>query len=355
MDEDPRFTKTIINDFKSGDLTSSLKKDWEELKDYYLDEEKKHKYSSYNPIRKGLHVTWWLLKKLFFSLSPIRRILLLVGLFFSLSRVEVGQVSSTPVFGVLILLFLILLELKDKLLAKDELEAGRKVQRALMPQENPKIAGWDIWMYTQPANDVGGDLVDYIKTNDKKYDISLADVSGKGLSAALLMAKIQSTLRSLIGKDVSLKELIEKTNKIFFRDSLSNSFASLFYLQISENSEVVNYVNAGHLPPIIIRGNEIEIMQKGGAAIGLMKDAPYTQNSIKLSTGNVLCIFSDGVTEACDKFGDFYGEKRLENLLKRLNAGNAESIGNAIVSSTNNFVGDAKIHDDLSLIILRKM
>jgi len=122
------------------------------------------------------------------------------------------------------------LELKDKLHAKTELEEGRSVQNALMPEENPKVDGWDIWLYTRPANDVGGDLLDFTKISENNYGISLGDVAGKGLSAALLMAKLQSTIRAIVPDYISLSEFGNKLNHIFCRDSLPKLFSSLIYI-----------------------------------------------------------------------------------------------------------------------------
>ena len=119
------------------------------------------------------------------------------------SRVGSTQISiHFPTLGIAILLFILMLELKDKLLAREELEAGRAVQRALMPDSGPTIPGWDVSLFTRSANDVGGDLVDYVPLDDQRNGLVLGDVAGKGLPAALLMAKLQSTLRALAAADV---------------------------------------------------------------------------------------------------------------------------------------------------------
>jgi len=142
----------------------------------------------------------------------------------------------TTLLSGIIFLFIIALELKDKLHAKSELEEGRAVQKALMPETIPDVAGWDIWLYTKPANDVCGDLLDFLKLSEEKVCISIGDVAGKGLSAALLMAKLQSTIRAIVPDYNSLMELGEKINRIFCRDSLPKLFASLVYVELDVTS-----------------------------------------------------------------------------------------------------------------------
>ncbi|MDZ7767285.1 MAG: PP2C family protein-serine/threonine phosphatase [Melioribacteraceae bacterium] len=199
-------------------------------------------------------------------MTPVRRLMFVLGIILIiLSNVEfqtAGSVSTgssnSHVLGGFILVFVLMLELKDKLLAKDELEAGHKVQLALMPDENPKIDGWNVWLFTKSANDVGGDLIDYIEFDKEEYGISIGDVAGKGLSAALIMAKLQATIRALASREISLTELISKINKIFHRDSLKSIFASLIYIHVKSNHDQLRLVNAGHMPPVIIKENEIE-------------------------------------------------------------------------------------------------
>jgi len=223
-----------------------------------------------------------------------------------------------------------------------------------MPERTPKIAGWEIWLFTQPANDVGGDLVDYQKIDEQKYGAALGDVVGKGLGAALFMAKLQATLRTLVPDIASLTKLGEKLNEIFHRDSLPNSFASLVFARFNIDSGIISILNAGHFPPIIIRNDELEEMSKGGAALGLKPDAKYIEQQVELNKNDMLFIYSDGLTEARDEQGNFFGETRLLNLLPQLNKLSVVEAGEKLVSNIENFIGKAKPADDLSIILLKR-
>ena len=246
-----------------------------------------------------------------------------------------------------------MLELKDKLLAKDELEAGRKVQRALTPERSPKVDGWSIWLFTRPANEVGGDLVDYLKLNGR-VAIILADVAGKGLHAALLMAKLQATIRALAADFDSLSKLCTKINTIFCRDSLPNIFASMVYLEIKPNDSQVRFVNAGHFPPLLIKNGEVKETQKSNSAIGLIKDFIYNEDIITMEKGEMLIAYSDGITEARNEYGQFFEKERLLKILPKLSQHKFEDVGETIVYEINRFVGDAPVNDDLSLLIIKK-
>ena len=159
-----------------------------------------------NPLKKFFTLPWWLTKALYFKLTPFRRILFFIGIigFFTFGSFDSGpegtdiSLNISAVFTAFVFLFILALELKDKLLAKTELEEGRLIQLALMPEQSPKVKGWDVWLYTRSANDVGGDLLDFIQVEENRFGIAVGDVAGKGLSAALFMAKLQSTIRAIV-------------------------------------------------------------------------------------------------------------------------------------------------------------
>ncbi|HES59728.1 MAG TPA: hypothetical protein ENO18_04780, partial [Caldithrix sp.] len=249
---------------------------------------------------------------------------------------------------------IIMLELKDKLLAKTELSEGRSIQSALMPNQNPAIPGWDVWMYSRPANDVGGDLVDYLPLDSNKYGLSLADVSGKGLGAALFMAKLQATIRALAPDYTSLSQFISKLNQIFHRDTIANRFASLLYLQIEAKNSEIKYINAGHFPPLIIEANKIRELSKGDVALGLSPSSSYKEQSIILNENEIFFVYSDGLTEAMSESSVFFGEQRLKDLLLQLKKYPANYIGENILKQVDYFMGEKDPTDDLSMIILKK-
>lgn len=356
----PRMGRTLREDFRQTDFIGELKKEFRELKSFYIDEHKKERLQNMNTVSGFFHVLLWLLKSMFFHLTPLRRMLSLAGfVLLFMGKTSLADSGNTLIldnglFGGLLILFVLMLELKDKLLAKTELEDGRKVQKALLPDKNPQIPGWKVWLYSRPANEVCGDLVDYLNLNDKLIGFTMADVAGKGLSAALMMSKLQSTIRAIANEKDTLSEFASRVNKIFNRDSLPSLFASMLYLKIEPGSGKINYVNAGHLPPLILSGDNIVETGKGDAAIGIMKDSGFSERSIELQPGETFIVFSDGVTEAMSEAGQFFGMERLINTIKRYKDRPADKLGDAITQQVEYFAGNAPRSDDLSLIILRK-
>ena len=316
-----------------------------------------------NPLKKFFVLPWWLIKAMYFKLTPFRRILLIVGLLVlptsgSVVKTDEGTNFSMDVSAVLsgiIFLFILALELKDKLLAKTELEEGRAIQLALMPEQSPKVNGWDIWLYTRSANDVGGDLLDFIQIEEGKFGIAVGDVAGKGLSAALLMSKLQATIRALAYDLSSITTLGEKLNMIFHRDSPSKIFASLLYSEIESDNNKIRLINAGHYPPIIVIKNSIEHLQKNAPALGLVDDASFGEQQISLNKNEFVIFYSDGLTEAQNESGDFFGEGRFVNLLNNKENFTSKELGEMILANVDLFVEKFPAHDDLTLAILKKV
>jgi sigma-B regulation protein RsbU (phosphoserine phosphatase) len=310
-------------------------------------------------IRRAVFFVGWLLKSLFFKLSPARRMLLALALvtIWPIVVREGGTVRIepiAPVVTVAALLLIVALEMKDKLVARYELEAGRAVQRALMPAADPVISGWDVWLFTRSANDVGGDLVDCVPIDRQRFGLVLGDVAGKGLPAALLMAKLQATVRALASQESSTAMLGEKTNRILCRDGLPNRFATMVYVQVTQDSGSVTVLNAGHPPPLVLRHDRMEELPSGAMALGIMADAPFSDNRVELADGDVMVMFSDGVTEAMNTDDEFFGDERVRGLLPALRGMDAQGIGRAVVAAVDAFVADTRPHDDLSLVVLRR-
>jgi len=352
---------TLKSDISGGGFKNDLATDFEDLKEYFLNEERKKRISGMGKFKAFFFMAWWLLKELLLKLTPTRRLVLVIGILllilpgrFGMSGGDVGFATNTNILGGIIILFVLMLELKDKLVAKDELSAGRSVQRALMSERNPIVEGWKIWLFTQPANDVGGDLVDIIKLADGKHGVTIADVSGKGLGAALLMAKLQTIIRAFTPEYSSLSILFEKLNSAFHKDILPNSFASMIYMQINENEDNLKIVNAGHLPPILVRDGKINKLSKGNVALGLVSDSKFKSEKIDLKNEEYLVAFSDGVTEARNVNGVFFGVERLTEFLENTTYSTPEQLGQKILQNVKLFIGNAKTFDDLSIIVLKR-
>ncbi|MFQ5627742.1 MAG: PP2C family protein-serine/threonine phosphatase [bacterium] len=359
---DRKLGKTLREDFKRGDFRRTVRRDFKELKEFFLDDQRRDRLANMGWFKRWFFMFVWLLKSLFLKLTPARRLLLLAGVVLILISGSTGYQgedvqfnSDSAIAGGLFILFVLMLELKDKLLAHQELETGRAVQRALMPEESPEMPGWSLWLFTRPANDVGGDLVDFQRMYNDRFGAALGDVAGKGLGAALFMARLQATLRALSPDFRSLAELGAKLNQIFYRDGLANKFASLVYLDFQSQSALVRVLNAGHFPPLVIKSDgTIEEMSKGAMALGISANAAYTEQEIALAGGDLLLIYSDGVTEARNTDGEFFGEQRLREMLPALTGMTPKQAGEIVLTEVDRFIDDARANDDLSLVVLKR-
>ncbi|HET6374308.1 MAG TPA: PP2C family protein-serine/threonine phosphatase [Candidatus Polarisedimenticolia bacterium] len=356
--DEPTFRQVVFGDLKQEGLHRRVRQDLRDLYSFYLSEERREQLASMGAPR-GIFMFWgWLLKSLLMKLSPSRRLALVIALVLLLwgewqvRFLNVHVVVYVRVLGVLLLFMVLMLELKDKLLARDEIEVARQVQLSLLPRTHPRLAGWSLWSHTRPANDVGGDLIDYIETNDHRLGVALGDVAGKGMGAALLMAKLQATLRAAVPDCRSLPDLGARLNSILLRDGPPNRFATLFYLEIAPNSGRVRYVNAGHPPGLILRANVTESLASSSAPLGLIEGAVYAEGSVELKEGEILFVYSDGLSEARDAAETEFGAERIQRLLPTLRGLTAQDAGERMLKEVERFLGEARPHDDLSVMVL---
>lgn len=356
---DPKLHHTIREDFRKIDLRKDIHREYKNLSEFYLDSEKRKRLESLPFYKRWFFKIGWLFRSMFLHLTPIRRILVLLGVFllFTGRSITVDHNSVTlneSLFGGILILFVLFLELKDKLLAKHELEAGRKVQQARMPEQNPEFPGWTLWLYTKPANEVGGDLVDYLRVNDSKAALTMGDIAGKGLQAALLTSKLQSTVRALASDDLSLPDLGKKINKIFHRDSLPNLFASMLFIEINSDSDKIEFINAGHFPPLIVKNKNIKELERGTAALGIIPDINFKTQTIQLKEDEIFVAYSDGVFEARNDNGEFFGIEKFYELIRNYSNQSPPDMGKSIINQIEQFIGNSTAIDDISMIIMKK-
>ena len=347
---------TILNDVRTSQPFGNLKKESKEISDFYLSDEQRERLKTMRSIKRGWNFFFWVLKAMFFKLTPFRRLLFVLGIIFIItvrSNDPGTMIVGNSFLGGLLLVLVILLELKDKLLAHDELHEGRQVQESLMPERTPELNGWSVWLFTRSANEVCGDLIDFLRMENGRCGIAIADVAGKGLHAALLTTKLQATIRALAFEKQSLSDLVAKINTIFHRDSPSNIFASLLYCEFDESGSSMRFVNAGHLPALYINKSNIEEAEKGDVALGLVQTSTFTERTLKMNSGDTVILYSDGLTEAKNGDGNFFGKDRVKTVLQNKKSSPKE-IGNTILREVDRFIGQVKPSDDLSLIILQK-
>jgi hypothetical protein len=364
MQGEPSLRKVVLEDIRQAgvhrNLHRTLRRDLAAIYRFYLDDDERARLESMGRFRRALFLVPRVLKSMLFKLSPGRRFLLLLGLVFSAFR-ETGFLWGTvkisidlTLWGFLLVLLVLMLELKDKLLAKEEIEIARQVQIALLPREHPAIPGWSVWSCSRPANDVGGDLVDYLPLPDGRIGMALGDVAGKGLGAALLMAKLQATLRALAPEGGGLDALAARINAILNRDGLENRFATLFYLEVEPGSGRARWLNAGHNPPLVARGGTIERLDASSLPLGMFPAAAYAEGALELAPGESLLVYSDGLVEATGASEEEFGMSRLEASVGRLRGEAPRAIGEALLAELDGFVGEGRPADDVSLLIVRR-
>jgi len=349
----PSVLRQIIYDVKTEDWISVIRSEIRDIYNFYLDSEVRNQLARKGVVVRVIRAILWMIKSLFLKLTPLRRLLLFIGLFLVIQNS--GNPDRELIIGLIILLFILGLELKDKVLAKDEIAVGRKVQESLLPRQNPTFAGWDIGLTTRPANDIGGDLVDYMDLDSDRLGVELGDVAGKGLGAALLMAKLQATLRALAPNAHSIAELGAQINRILCRDATPNRFATLIHLEISAETGQVTLLNAGHMPPLVLRETGVTELPKGDPALGLAPTSVYQPQTVDLGSGDILLLYSDGLSDAMNPEEEFFGEARLKKLLATMQAASAEAICRKLLNAVDRFVRDARAHDDLSIVVLKRI
>lgn len=237
-----------------------------------------------------------------------------------------------------------------------EIELAGDVQRRLFPERPPETRCLELAGLCHPAQGIGGDYYDFLATGDGRVGIAVADVAGKGISAALIMSLVQASLRSQYG-GVALPELVASMNRLLYRSTARNAFASFFLAQFDEATGQLAYVNAGHNPPFLVRPNgrgaSVRLLQTGGLVIGALADVAYDVEAVELLPGDLLVAYTDGVTEAFDPKEREFGEERLREVVLAAAHLPVAAVADRIVEAVHVFVRDAPQHDDITLVVAR--
>jgi sigma-B regulation protein RsbU (phosphoserine phosphatase) len=223
----------------------------------------------------------------------------------------------------------------------------------------PVLAGCELAAHNRPARQVGGDYYDALTVlrdvRPPAYLLCLADVSGKGLPASLLMSSIQATLRALLRHVPSLVDLAARTNELLYATTPTNKYATAILMQIDTEAHTVHYVNAGHADCILLRaGGDVELLKSTGAPLGLLPGTVYEEMSFSLQPGDLVALFSDGVTEAWDADEVEFGESRLIECLRSVSGGSSQGIVTSIFEAVDRFAGAAPQHDDITLLVVKR-
>lgn len=317
---------------------------------------------------RRLHVLKEFFWAVFEKLSPARRVLLLLALIL-LVIPQGGFESGGKVYavefdfhfwGAVLLLLLLILEIADRVVMKRDLQIAREIQTWLLPGAPPQIPGLAIAYTTRPANTVAGDYYDVFPrpgrtTEENRVVLAVADVAGKSIPAAMLMATFQASLKTLSTAQVPLPELAANMNRYAYGNSQGGlRFTTAFLAEYDTVRRALDYINAGHNNPILRRASgQIERLDIGGLPLGIMPDITYQAGSVTLAPGDWLVIFTDGLVEAENARQEEYGEARLLAALERYKAVEPKDLLKQLMAEVDLFVGNTPQHDDVTCMLLK--
>ena len=326
--------------------------------------------------RRGRHV-WGITKQFFWAilekLSPARRVMLLLALALMVFNPQFSFTTDNGahiigfdfrLYGGLLMFFLLILEVADRVVMKRDLQIAREIQSWLLPAVPPPVPGMEIAFATRPANTVAGDFYDVFarpgQTVDQpagaqSYLVAVADVAGKSIPAALLMATFQASLKTLSATPSSVVELVNGMNRYACSNSQGGlRFTTAFIGEYDPAIRRLTYINAGHNQPILRRkSGVVERLDAGGLPLGIKADAPYETGTVILEAGDWLVVFTDGVVEAINQAGVEYGEEPLMGIL----TGGADlppaKMLSRIMVNLDSFVGTTPQQDDITCLVIK--
>ncbi len=305
------------------------------------------------------------------KLTPARRVLLLAALVLIIMpggdatwQTSSGEVKiiafDTHFYGGLLMFALLILEVGDRVVMKRDLQIAKEIQTWLLPATPPSVPGLEIAFTTKPANTVAGDYYDIFPrpssgAPEQTYLMAVADVAGKSIPAAMLMATFQASLKTLSITPGTLIQLVDRMNRYACTNSQNGRrFTTAFIAEYDPATRLLTYVNAGHNNPILRRKTgAMERLETGGMPLGIMDEAPYASATVTLEGGDWLAVFTDGVVEAENNNQEEYGEIRFMTMI---NAGvmlSPEMMLNSIMVDLDRFTGDAPQHDDITCMLLK--
>ena len=252
---------------------------------------------------------------------------------------------------------------KERQRLQAELEIAREVQSQLHPRAIPELGSLRLTTLCSPARMVSGDYYDYQTVGDSRLVMAIGDVAGKGISAALLMATLQSAMRSQLRHceeaspipEISTARLVSNLNDQLHASTSPEKFATFFFSVFDDETGQLHYTNAGHLPPALFRGREVQRLDVNGMVVGAFPGVPYGESCVRLETGDLLLCFTDGISEPENAYGEMFGEERLIELVQANLARPDEEIVNVIVESVREWTAAPELPDDMTLLLARKV
>jgi phosphoserine phosphatase RsbU/P len=307
--------------------------------------------------RRPIHVAKQFFWALLLKMSPARRVLLLLA-FVMLALSVINSQMNFEVIAVMLFVLLLSLELADKVTMKRDLEIAREIQTWLVPSQPPEVAGANVSFATRPQNSVAGDYYDAFYPNPEdreKLMVVIADVAGKSVPAALLMATLQASLRTIAGENAPLADLVARLNRYACAHSLNGlRFTTAVLSEYNPTLRRLTYVNAGHNAPILRRASgTLESLDAGGLPLGIQSDVIYETASLELKPGDALIFFTDGVVEAFNESGEEFGNERWLNAVRNLPDWDASQSLQFLMKRVDEFVGATRQSDDITCLVFR--
>lgn len=316
--------------------------------------------------KRAFRIAWAFFQAMLMKLTPARRVVLLIACVFLILNFHFrlgGQDYDFDLGGVstLLLFLLLTLELADRVTMKRDLEIAREIQHWLVPEKPPVVPGVDLAFATRPQNTVAGDYYDaFLRAGPEDNAgqsllMVVADVAGKSVPAALLMATFQASIRALAARPGNLGELARDLNRYACDHSLGGMrFTTAFIAEYEPSSRRIQYINAGHNPPFLRRpSGQIVRLEEGTIPFGIDSAAEYHSNAVSVETADLLVIFTDGLPEAVDSSGREYGEVRLQDRIEHFTADPAATVLGSVMTDVDAYVGAARQHDDITCMVVR--
>ncbi len=239
---------------------------------------------------------------------------------------------------------------------KEEVRLAARIQMDLLPKSAPEIPGYDIAGTSIAAQVVGGDYFDFIPCEEGRYAICLGDVSGKGLPASLLMANLQATLRGQTLLNPPAKICLQRSNRLLYQSTSSEKFVTLFYSILDTRTHTLSFTNAGHDAPILLaKGGDVNRLETGGVVLSIMEEFPYDEDQLTLAPGDVLIVYSDGITEAINMNQELFGVDRLLAAIRANRDKSANELIESIVAAVKAYAGPAPQADDMTLVVIKRL
>jgi len=246
-------------------------------------------------------------------------------------------------------------EMIEKHRIEQQLRIAREVQDALLPAADPVLAGWDIAGMNVPSWEIGGDYYDYLPQPDGPLGVAIADVSGKGVPAALIMATFRAALRAQRPQSATLEQIAGRLNRILLDSMDGSRFVTAVYGVLDADTGAFTHVNCGHIPPLVLRGGEAsDTLASGGPALGMWAEARFESQRVIIHAGDTLVLYTDGVMEVMDPAGEQFGAERLEGVLRAHQHASARQMVQAVVDATRSFTGRPGYDDDFTIVILKR-